>query len=455
MKGNKNLLYIILILSLLVISGMGYKIFSISQELANFQNLAGFSADKIDAAPKEDLSREVVDGLVIVRNLDKELIRQKIEEGKEYLFRVIDKKENGVHKYYYARDDSFENRLHTIYTSTLTYTLLNLYELEKDDLLLNQALKCGEFILSMQNKKEGSRAYGAFYYSYFLDSKEKEKKFVVGTTSKTIFILLRLYKLTGDNKYLESAKLGADWLTTMQKPDGSIKSYTRYDAEEGKWFYGTKESLLYNGQVLSALSKIYIVTKDEKYYNTAEKIAQRFAQKYEDAGRNYIVGEYRSKNPISNSWVVMSFIDFYRASGHNYYKDIIFELNDLILKNQKNDPGNIIDYGQFNGAYSSSGNGWICEVMAEVHELCRAENREDCDKYKEGIVKVIRWIIQRTYSSENSSFLKNPERAIGGIFWNKENKYIRTDSVAHGLNGYIGIINYLKDGMLISIPKNP
>ncbi len=445
MKRNKNLIYGILAVFVLVVAVIGYKAPSIFRE----QNL-DFIVSENDSEKKQP--PEFINDIVVIRELDKELIRQKIEDGKEYLFRMIDEEENGAHKYYYALNDTFENRLHTIYTSTLTYTLLKLYNLEKDDLLLDQALRCGEYILSMQNKDKGSKGYGAFYYSYFLDSKEKEKKFVVGTTSKTIFTLLKLYELTGDNKYLESAKLGADWLITMQKPDGSMKPYMRYS--DGKWLYGAKESLLYNGQVLSALSKIYIVAKDEKYYNTAEKIAQRFAQKYEEAGRNYIVGEYRSKNPISNSWVVMSFIDFYKANRDDYYKDVIFELSDLILKNQRTDPEDILRYGQWNGAYSTSGVGWIAEVMAEVHELCRIENRADCDKYKEGIVLAIRWLIQNTYSKENSSFLKNPERAIGGIFWNEENKYVRTDSVAHGLNGYIGIINYLKDGVLISAPEN-
>jgi len=441
-KRNKNLLRGILAVFVLVVGIVGYKVLFPEEQPSSF----------VEPNEKE---KEFIGDILVIRELDKELIRQKIKEGREYLFRVIDEKENGVHKYYYAENDTFENRLHTIYTSTLTYALLKIYDLEKDLLLFNQALKCGEYILSMQNREKGSKAYGAFYYSYFLDSKEKEKKFVVGTTSKTIFTLLKLYELTNDDKYLESAELGADWLITMQKQDGSIKPYMRYDVEDEKWLYGVKESLLYNGQVLSALSKIYIVTGEKKYYDTAKKIAQRFAQKYEEAGRNYIVGEYRSKNPISNSWVVMSFIDFYRASEDDYYKEVIFELSDLILKNQKTNPDNILEYGQWKGAYSTSGIGWIVEVMAEVHELCRAENRDDCDKYKEGIVLAIRWLIQNTYSKENNYMLKNPDRAIGGIFWNEENRYVRTDSVAHGLNGYIGIINYLEDGILISIPKNP
>lgn len=92
--------------------------------------------------------------------------------------------------------------------------------------------------------------------------------------------------------------------------------------------------------------------------------------------------------------------------------------------------------------------------MADTHKLCLAENRQDCEKYKEAIVNIIRWLAQYTYTDENSSVLKNPERALGGIFWNKETKYVRTDSVCHGLNGYMGIIDYLDNNFLLSIPNN-
>ena len=454
MGKNKNLFFYITLSAAFGLAAaiIGYEFLSISQDLSLPQNLITANQKRglisqNDSVKKPSL--EIIDGIAIVRELDKELLSRKTEQGKEYLLRMIDKEENGVHKYYYALDDSFENRLHTIYTSSLVYTLLNFYNFEKSDILLNQILKSGEFILSMQNKEKQTKGYGAFYYSYYLDNKEKEKKFVAGTTSKTIFTLLRLYELTNDNKYLESAKLGADWLITMQNPDGSIKSYIRH--KDGKWFQSAKESLLYNGQALSALSKIYLAAGEEKYYKAAERIARRFAEKYEQAGRQYIIGEYRTKNPISNSWVVMSFMDFYKTKEDDYYKDIVFELSSQIVSRQIKNPDDILNYGRIDGAYSTSGNGWISEVMTDTYKFCLEQDKKDCEKYKNTVVNIIRWLVQYTYSEENSSFLKNPEKAIGGIFWNKENKYIRTDSVCHGLNSYIGIINYLEDGFLISI----
>ena len=396
--------------------------------------------------------KELIKDMVIIRNLDKGLILKKIEQGKKYLFLVIEKKERGAHKYYHALNDSFENRLHTIYTSSLVLALLKTYDFGKDDQILEYVWNSSAFILSMQNKNKESKGYGAFYYSYNLDNKKREEKFVVGTTAKTIFTLLELYKRSGDFKYLESAELGADWLITMQNPNGSMMSYARH--RNGKWLTSKKNSLLYDGQVLSAFSRIYNATKEKKYYNAAEKIAQQLTQKVEEKGC-YLGDDYRQKNPISSSWVIMSLLDFYKVNQNEYYKNIIFNCSNELLERQINDPNDILRYGSWQEAYSTSGNGWLNEVMVEVYKFCKEQNRDKCDKYKDAVIKVTRWLIQNTYSEENTFFIKNPERAIGGIFWNNDNKYVRTDSVAHGINAYVGISGDLEEGLLLSIPEKP
>ena len=398
--------------------------------------------------------KELIADIVPIRNLDKNLIIQKIKEGKEFLYKMENPVEHGFYKEYDVLNDKFENRLYTVYSSSIVYTFLYVYDLEKDSDILKNISDWGNFILSMQDKDKNGESFGAFHYSYYLDTKEKENRFVVGTSALSIFTLLRLYDLTGDLKYLDSAKLAGDWLTTMQKTNGSMNSYLLKDSNG--LTKDSKESLLYNGQVLSALSKLYGVTKERKYYNTAKAIAEYFAEKYEQAS-GFVDDDYRKKDPISNSWIVMSLKDFYKVefneSDKNKYKKIIFELSEKVLKNQENDPKDILNYGTWIGVNSSSGTGWIDEVMAEMYKFCKEENREDCDKYKDAVVKAIRWIIQNTYSADNSFFIEKPEKAIGGIFWSQNNKYVRNDSVCHALNGYVIIMSYLNDGVLLSIPE--
>jgi len=396
--------------------------------------------------------KELIGDLTVVRDLDKEFILQSIEQGKEFLYRMMHEDEHGFYKKYDVLNDSFENRLYTVYSASIIYTFLYVYDLTGDKEILEQVPVFTDFLLSMQNTDESDEKYGAFHYSYFLNTEEKEPRFVVGTSALSIFTLLRMYDLTGDAKYLQSAELAGNWLTIMQNPNGSMKPYIEYSG--GKWVTGVKESLLYNGQVLSALSKLYLATGEEKYYNTAQGIAQRFAEKYE-AAKGYIEGDYRTKNPISNSWVVMSYMDFYKTNKDDYYRDIIFELSSKILTNQKNDKSDLKHYGGWKGAYSSSGTGWITEVMAETYLFCKEQGREDCEKYKDAVVKAIRWLLQSTYSEENSFILKNPERANGGVFWNASQRYVRTDSVCHVLNGYILIMDELEEGLLLSVPEIP
>ncbi|UCB43883.1 MAG: hypothetical protein JSV77_04345 [Dehalococcoidales bacterium] len=393
--------------------------------------------------------KELIEDLVIIRSLDKELILGKIEQGKEFLFGTEHPDEHGFYKYIYM-DEELGDRLHTVYSASIIYTFLKLYDYDQDERIIESVPDWADFLLAMQSKEE--KTLGAFHYSYYFETGEKQQRFVVGTTALSIFTLLDLYERTGDSRYLDSAKLGGDWLTTMQKSDGVMKAYIRYDSGVERWLYGSSESLLYNGQVLAALSRLYIATGEQKYYDTAEKIAGHFCERVENEGC-YLGDDYRSKNPISSAWVIMSLLDFYKINREDYHKDIILRCGNDLLERQETDVSNPVYYGSWHGAYSTSGNGWLAEVAMEMYFFCREQDADGCERYKDALVRVILWIIQNTYSAENTFFLEEPERAIGGIFWNYENRYVRTDSLCHGLNAYIGILDDLEDGVLLSIPE--
>ncbi len=453
-----------------------------SEEIKFFVEIPYSPSDSFSFVGSRNKIAEIIeDNLVVQREVNKDLIEKKIEQGKEFLLSLENKKHHGFHKYYVLEEPHLEERLHTVYSASIVYTFLYLQDYKEDQFISDKLSDWGEFLLRMQNKNKEDKHYGAFHYSYFLnketesdiqeiespyldkgkwltgkfylDKQGRELKFVVGTSALNIFTLLRLYEFTGQQKYLKAAKLAGDWLLTMQNDNGTMKPYTRY--RNGSWYYGKKESLLYEGQVLSSLSKLYEATKEGKYYSAVKKIADRFVDKFEKAGHDYVRGEYRNKNPISNSWVVMSLMDFYKVTGEEYYKSIVFELSEKILKNQIEDTNNLIDLGRFKGAHSTSGNGWISEVMTETYMFCKEQGRADCENYKQGITKVMRWLIQYTFSEQNSFFVENPEKIIGAPFWSPNNKHTRSDSACHTLNGYVKIINELKEDQLIFVPEKP
>ncbi len=372
------------------------------------------------------------------KNSDKELILEKIEQGKEFLLRMEHPELHGFYKKYDAPTDSFEKRLHTVYSASIIYTLLKAYDFEEDERIWQGMSNWGQFLLSMQSQEEETR--GAFYYSYYFEEEEKEQRFVVGTAALSIFTLLDLYQKTDDKEYLESAKLAGDWLLSMQKDDGVMMAEKKY--KKGEWDYVEKESLLYNGQVLSALSRLYKETGNKKYHEAALKITNYFIGRVAEGGC-YLGDDYRAENPISSAWVIMSLLDFYKINPNEYYKGIILNCSRYLSKRQITDADDPLYFGRWSMAFSTSGNGWLAEVMMEMYKFCREEKGTECNNYKEAVVNVIKWLIGNTYSEENSQSLKNPERAIGGIFWNSDEKYVRTDSVCHALNAYIGIVDEL------------
>ena len=397
---------------------------------------------------QEEEEKEFIGDILIIKELDKDLIRQNIEDGKEFLFRMEHPEEHGFYKRYEAQTDTLEERLHAVYTASIIFTFLRIYDFDKDERILERMPSWADFLLFMQSK--GDETYGAFHYSYYYKDQEKEQRFVVGTSALTIFTLLDLYEKFGDEKYIQSAKMAGDWLLTIQGEDGIMTPFMEKKGD--KWSYGTKESLLYNGQVLSSLSRLYEVCQEEKYYTAAKKIAEHFKERTENEGC-YLGDDYRSKNPISSAWVVMALYDFYKIDGEEDYKNIVFDCSRELLKRQRTDTADPFYYGVWNMAYSTSGNGWLAEVMMEIYKFCEEEEGNNCEDYKTAVLRATRWIIQNTYSEENSFNLENPEKAIGGIFWNDKSKYVRTDSNCHALNAYIGIFDYLEKGILVSLPE--
>jgi hypothetical protein len=396
---------------------------------------------------------ELATGLVPVRVLDRAMLRRRIDEGTAYLLRVMDPELGGVHKYYDAPTDGFEHRLHTIYTASTIYTLLAIYAHDQDERLREPIERASLFLLSMQRIAPNQPGHGAFHYSLDLELYEPEPRFVVGTASKSIFTLIELHALTGDQVYLDAAGMAADWLLTMQGDDGRVSSELSLDAD-GSASVLEEESLLYTGQVLSALSRLYEATADEQYLDAASLTADRLIAKVESEGC-YLGDDYRSPNPISSSWVILSLFDFARASDDSTIRNTVYECADELLQRQIDDPDDVYRHGRWDDSLSSSGSGWLAEVLSELYLDCPASDPDGCARYRHAVVLLFRLLMQYTYSPENSFVAKNPDMARGGLFWNTQDRDVRTDSVCHAMNAYVFMIDHLPDGVLVELPEPP
>jgi hypothetical protein len=395
---------------------------------------------------------ELVKGFVPVRRVDAAMVRRHIDAGRDYLLRVIDPQRGGVHKYYYADTSAFEDRLHTIYTASTVYTLLALYRHDHDERLRGPIEQGGRFLLAMQRIAPGLDGHGAFHYSVDLQGR-REPLFVVGTTAKSIFTLIELHAFSKDVAYLDAARLAADWLIDMQEPDGSVNAKLEVeDAGEGELQPSARESTLYAGQLLSALSRLHVATGDERYLAAAARTATYLLDKQAREGC-YVGDEYRKANPVSSSWLILSLFDYAAASGDARVRAIAYGCADELLARQLDAPDDIDRHGRWGGSLSSSGNGWLAEVYAVLYRECSASDSARCSEYREAIVRLFRVLMQHTYTPESAFAAKRPAIANGGLFWNTRERYVRTDSVCHALNAYVFMIDELPEGTLLELPE--
>ena len=391
---------------------------------------------------------ELTGKVTAVRHLDKNLIMKNIDEGKKYLLRMIDPEMHGIFKRYDAILGDYDGRLRTIFTSSTLYTLMKMGDVKKDERIEVIIPEVAGFILSMQKQDEPYK--GAFYYSYFQDTVEKENKVVVGTASKTIFTLLELYRRTGDDIYMSSAKNAGEWLLTMIGDDGEIINSMTLVGNE--WAPEIKLSYLYSGQCLSAMARLYTATGDERYLKKADGLAGKFIGDSVKA-KYFVNDEWRGdSDPIPTSWVVMSLLDYYKVTGDAKAKEVILFSADELIGRQNDNPRDIRDYGRYYPT-ATSGGGWIVEILSEVYDYGKKNGWVEVDKYKVSILKAIRWLIQDTYSPENTFLIRNAEKVYGGPIHQYDDDAVRTDAVCHGVNGYLGILPYLTEEDVINVPE--
>jgi hypothetical protein len=393
-------------------------------------------------------SVELQDGRIIFHKLDAALLRQKVMEQKSYLLNARNPEHSGYYKKYNPETDTAEVRLRTVYSASAGFSLLKMKQFEKDASLDPVLASIVGFINFMQ-VKEGPLK-GAFHYSYNPNTNVKEPRFVVGSASKVIYTLVNLYKDAPKPEYLQIANDAAAWLMKQVDPLGNV--YPETFLAETQSTVTKKKSYLYSGQVLSALSRLYVITKDPQLYQTAEKIATQLLHDAEQ--QNYFMGDdYRRPNTVSTSWIMMSFIDFSIINPTNKaIQDALFKSADALLEHQISDTSDLMRYGRFNDTDAASGNGWINEVLVEGYKLCTARNLTGCERYLDAAIRDTRWLIQNIYSAENSSHLPNPQRALGGLIRNKAEKTVRTDAVCHSINGMVEILA-LKPDLLFEVPK--
>ena len=392
---------------------------------------------------------EIVGDVTAVRVLSRALVRKAIIEQKEYLLRQMNPQYHAFYKLYDAKQDRPETRMRTTYTASALWTLLQMHEFKPDPRIAARITPIADYLLSMQ--VQDGKGKGAFHYSFDTTTKVKELRFVVGSTAKTVFTLLELYRRTGEKRYLTAAQNAGKWLSSRVKRDGRVYPVQVWSKTKKRWSQISKQSVLYSSETLSALSQLHLTKKNRRFARAAGRIAERLVA--QAVASNFLLGDdFRHPNSISTSWLSMAFLDYAQINPEPKFSNAIFGAAQSLVNLQLKDPKNALDYGRYSDTLASSGNGWINEVFIQVYQRCLNMRRNDCTGYAKAMNRGTRWLIQNIYSPENSYHIPNPQRAQGGSIRDSKEETVRTDAVCHGGNSLVGVLGLPGVSLSLQLP---
>lgn len=402
----------------------------------------------------QDAGLEVIGNILPLRQLNVSLIQEQIKSSTDYLLRNLQGPIYGMPKFYDPRHHKPEPVLRTIYTASTLFTFLQLLAQEKNPALEKRLQPAAAFLLSQQALK--GPAAGSFDFGFDTQTQKKIEYYLVGTTSKTIFTLLLLQDYFKNNPaYGQAAQKAGQWLVKMVQKDGKVISGIKIAGS--KVVANAKFSLLYSGQTLSALSRLYKKYPNPAFYQAASRIANNFARLVAKQGP-FLGDEYRVANSVSTSWVMLGLIDYAQINPSPMYKNLIQRLGKRLLQQQNQNPNDLYNYGRFLDLISTSGSGWINEVFGIYYPWCKKERLEHCENYKQAKILISRWLIQNAYTPQNTYAIPHPAIIMGGFRFSFDNPKVRTDAVCHGINGLLSLMRILgdkKNSVLLTIPERP
>ena len=309
-------------------------------------------------ARNKKLTAEVPAVLINQRRvlLDKQFARQNsVQDDKTHLAGCIKwlsvahdvNKRGGVAAYYYLDSERWE----VDYPETTGYIIpvfLCYYRLTGDEEYLKRAVAMGDWEISIQYPGGG---VGEPVGVYGLKPR-------VFNTSQIMLGWLALYRETGKDKYLEAAKMAADWIVTNQDTDGNWTRNT---------YRGPRA---YKSRVAWSLLELFALTGAKKYQEAADRCISWVMDKSNPNGWFADNSLSASEKPWTHliGYVLTGLLEIYRLDNASFDRRNVLNvlqnaakaIAGFYLKQKKNAGANFVTLvGTFDSAWQSKDN-WSC-----------------------------------------------------------------------------------------------
>ena len=171
---------------------------------------------------------------------------------------------------FYAWYDTEKQEYSFVYPEITGYAIQILTRLNKqtnEEKYLRKAIKAGNWLLQEQ-KQDGS-----FYCKYYPEQK-RDKTFYVFDAGIISCGFLDLYKTTSADKYLKAATKTMDLALNFQNPDGSFKAGRTPEGNTVNVAHWSQTSSCHHLKMLQPLLRLYKITQNQKYLDASTKLLE-------------------------------------------------------------------------------------------------------------------------------------------------------------------------------------
>lgn len=350
--------------------------------------------------------------------------------------------------------------------------------------LLNSAILGGNYLINATGNN------GFFLYEYDPINNDKSDSYNILRHAGTIYSMLQLYDVTGNQELLSKAEIAIQYLLEFEKPYGNtsvivynneiklggnglailalaehakitgdmrnlktmqnLALYIKDSQNDSggfvsKRYYSTGhksdfDSLYYPGEAILSLCRLYSIDNNETWLDISEK------------GAMYLI-EQRSDIPttdlVHDHWLVIALNELYRYRDKHEYFDHSMRIAESIMSKQtdgvikKTTDPNII------GSYSlprSAPTATRTEALIAAFHLANdfGNDLSKTQKILNAVSLGIQFQLRTQFIEDNMENVLYPEKAIGGFFDSLNNYIIRIDYVQHNICSILGLYHIIQ-----------
>ncbi|MBU0457921.1 AMMECR1 domain-containing protein [Patescibacteria group bacterium] len=307
---------------------------------------------------------------------------------------------------YYPSDDRYStdnNHVRQIATAWSVAKLRNYFSDRSLDGIVNSSLD--HYLQFLKCEREGKRTSYCFAE---IDGSAK-----LAYNAFLIFLLLESPDYPNSQMLLAQIARG---IVSQQQEDGSYNTYFNSTQNSGQDYYP--------GEAVFALMKLYQKTENKNYLESVQKAFPYY--------RNYW---RENKNTAFIPWHSQAYRILYEETKDPEVADFIFEMNDWIVQNHQTlqSPYGDLIGGMPRGQERNSTSSYM-EGLTSAHVVAQlAGDKNRVRKYGDAIKRGIRFILLTQYTPENSFYVPNQDRAVGGFRSSLANNSQRIDFVQHAV----------------------